>query len=64
MTSHSKVLVIPRGDGLLVVIDGESYAKTMTSYQYIQLAKKCLEASLEVDDETVQITERARSEER
>ena len=55
MTSHSKVLVIPRGDGLLVVVNGESYAKPMTGYQYIQLARKCLEASLEVDDETIQI---------
>ena len=50
-TSHSKVLVIPRGDGLLVVVDGNSHVKRMSSRQYVQLAKKCIEASLEVDDE-------------
>jgi hypothetical protein len=58
------VLVIPRGDGLLVVVDGESYAKPMTSHQYIQLAMRCLQASLEVNDETVQAQERARGSER
>lgn len=63
MTSHSKVLVIPRGDGLLVVVDGESYAKPMTSHQYIQLAMRCLQASLEVNDETVSIEEAVRGEE-
>ena len=63
MTFHSKVLVIPRGDGLLVVVDGESYAKPMTSHQYIQLAMRCLQASLEVDDETVSTEEAVRGEE-
>ena len=54
MTSHSRVLVIPRGDGLLVVVDGESYAKPMSSRQYVYLAQACLNAALEVERETVQ----------
>lgn len=61
-TSHSKVLVIPRRDGLLVVVDGNSYAKHMSSRQYVQLAKKCIEASLEVEDEENETQNKSKSD--
>lgn len=58
--SSKPVLVTPRVDGLLVAVDGDVNLKRMTSYQYIQLAKKCLEAAVEMEskDAAVQIKER------
>lgn len=53
MMCHSSKLILltPRVDGLLVAVDGQTELKKMTRYQYIQLAKKCLEAAVQMEEE-------------
>jgi len=46
--SSNNLLVIPRPDGLLIVIDGECFMKPMTSEQFIHLASDCNTAAVAV----------------
>lgn len=56
MTSRfndSQVLVVPRKEGLLVVIDGVSYWKAMRPIQFVWLGQALLKAAgeaMEMDD--------------
>ena len=43
-----QILVIPRDDGMLVVIDGEEINRPMTAMQMIWLGRRCLDAGLEM----------------
>lgn len=45
---EAQILLVPRDDGFLIVIDGEQTMKTMTAMQMISLADRCLDAGLEM----------------
>ena len=52
MTSHSKlILVVPRPEGVLVIIDGVSHFKDMKPHQLLWIAERFLRAGLEASRE-------------
>lgn len=44
----AQILLVPRNDGFLIVIDGEQTMKTMTAIEMLSLADRCLDAGLEM----------------
>lgn len=46
--SEAQILLVPRNDGLLIVIDGVQTMKPMSAMQMVSLADRCLDAGLEM----------------
>ncbi len=44
----AQILLVPRNDGFLVVIDGEQTMKPMSAKEMLTLADRCLAAGLEM----------------